>query len=74
MGCLVHGSGQKERRWSKLIGLGIFVATVMVLTALMIRRQWRHGGSRWGVHADRARFDKPPEDPQFKDGLGWPKK
>jgi hypothetical protein len=49
--------------------LGIVVAVFAVLT-LMVRRQSRHGGSRWGVHADRANFESPPKGPWFKDGRG----
>jgi hypothetical protein len=54
------------------ISPGIVVAVFVVLIALMLRRQWRHGGSRWGVHGEHAKFEAPPDEPWFKDGLGGP--
>jgi len=50
--------------------LGIVVAVFAVLIALMVRRHSRHGGSRWGVHGDRANFESPPKEPWFT-GRTW---
>jgi len=49
---------------------GIVVAVFVVLTGLMLRRQSRHGGSRWGVHGEREKFEAPPEDPWLNHGGG----
>jgi len=46
------------------------VAVFVVLTGLMLRRQSRHGGSRWRVHGERKKFEAPPEDPWLKHGGG----
>jgi hypothetical protein len=50
--------------------LGIVVAVFAVLIALRVRRQSRHGGSRWGVHGARANFESPPQRAMVQ-GQAW---
>lgn len=50
---------------AELIGLGIFVATAMVLVFLASRRQRLHGGSMRAEHGNLGRNETPPEGRWF---------
>jgi hypothetical protein len=50
---------------AELIGLGIFVAAVVMLVFLASRRRRLHGGSMRAEHGNLGMYETPPEDRWF---------